>query len=67
MRNPTIVDTRQAIASGHIYHFTIGIATYKYPAPTRHLRLAAPLNIVRHKCGEHPKEDLERKPKSTLS
>ena len=67
MRNPTVVDTRQAVASGHIRHFAIGIATYKYPAPTRHLWLAASRNILRHKCCEHPKEDLERKPKSTLS
>ena len=67
MRNPAIVDTRQAVASGHIGHFAIGIATYKYPAPTHHLRLAASLNILRHKCCEHPKEDLERKLKSTLS
>ena len=67
MKNPTVVDTRQAVALGHISLFAFGIATYKYPAPSRHLRLAAPPNILRHKCGEHPKEDLERKPKSTLS
>ena len=66
MRNPTVVDTRQAVTLGHIRHFAIGIATYKYLASTRHLWLAAPLNILRHKCCEHPKEDLERKPKSTL-
>ena len=67
MRNPTIVDTRQAVASGHIRYFAIGIATYKYPAPTRQLGLAAPLKF-RHKCCEHPKKDLERKqPKSKLS
>src|SRR3954468_7549714 len=42
---PTVVDTRQAVTSGHFGHFTIGIATYKYPAPARQLRLAAPLMI----------------------
>ena len=65
MRNPTVVETRQAVALGHIRHFAIGIATYKYPATACHLRLAAPLNILKHKYCEHPKEDLERKqPKS---
>ena len=48
MRNSIVVDTRQAVALGHIRHFSIEIATYKYPAPTCHLQLATPLNILRH-------------------
>ena len=43
MTNPTVVDTRQAVASGQISHFIIGIANYKYPASARQFGLAAPL------------------------
>ena len=66
IENPTVMDTRQAVASGHFSHFTIGIATYKYPAPTRHFGLAAPLKILRQKSVSIPREIHREKTKTQV-
>ena len=65
MRNPTVVDTRQAVASGHFSHFAIGITTYKYPAPTRQFGLAAPLKFSDTNAVSIPRKiSREKQPKS---
>ena len=64
MTNPTVVDTRQAVASGQISHFAPWDRHLLIRRPRLHLRLAALRLFPERDCREHPENVTEAKPKT---